>query len=149
MGTTDTGENIRNYTWLSLRSTVGIGTPLEKGLTGGVRTWLHNDTSNSHTNMVANLNHGVTMSRLESWHTNTEDDLAVLVDFDRLTELVGTWLEHDMVNFIQLLVDMGSTVVFRGNVHSVERDFILICSVPAVTLLVCFIFGDNERVPIV
>lgn len=85
-----------------------------------VGTGLKNDTSNSDTDVIADLNASVTMSGLESGHTDTEDDLAVLVNLDGLGKFVNTGLEHNVVYSLELVVDGGSTVVGRGNVNLVE-----------------------------
>ena len=108
IGTTNTGENVTHDTGLGSRADGCCGAPLEQGFTGGVAARLKDESSNSDTYMITNLDHGVAVGRLKRGHTETKENLAVLGDSDRFTEVVVAGLEHNVVVLLQLGVDGGS-----------------------------------------
>jgi len=75
--------------------------------------------------------------------------LAVLVDFDWLAKLVVAWLEHNIVNLLELVVDGSSAIMLISNIDLVKRDLSLILTVPAVALLVRLVLRHNKSVLIV
>jgi len=99
--------------------------------------------------MVTNLNNSIAVSGGKCWHTDTKQDLAVLVDFDWLAKLVVAWLEHNIVNLLELVVDGSSAIMLISNIDLVKRDLSLILTVPAVALLVRLVLRHNKSVLIV
>ena len=80
----------------------------------------------------------------ECGHADTKKDLAILVDLDGLAKIVVTWLEDNVVDLLELVVDSGSTVMLVGHVDAIEGDLVLILAVPAVALLVALVLRHNK-----
>jgi len=146
VGTTYSGKEIVNSSWILSISSIAFLSKLEQGR-GLTSSSLKEKSRDFDTVNIGNFNGWGSIGRNKSGKTNTENDSVGLGNLDGFLKIVLTRLEQQMEALIKLCVDGGCAISILGNVNFTEVDFLSVRSpVCSVSNLIRLKFWDHELV---